>query len=154
MAYRSIPLNKGFSTKVDLDDYEFLMQWKWYISSWGYVIRKDPTTHKTITMHRVIMKAPKRTQLDHINRDKLDNRKFNLRFSTPSQNSTNRIRPKGKSGYRGVLWFAPMNAYQVRITSAGKRYFIGYFKDKIKAAKAYDKAARNLHTTFAVTNFK
>ncbi|MFA6069764.1 MAG: HNH endonuclease [Janthinobacterium sp.] len=75
---------------VDDDDYNYLMQWKW-CSSIGrtgenhYAVR----TTKTISMHKLLCNAPKGMYVDHINNNNLDNRKFNLRVVTASENQKN-----------------------------------------------------------------
>lgn len=84
-----ISLNGGiYSTKVDDDDYENLKSQKWYAGRARY-------THYVIArsgkhMHRILMGDPEGFVIDHINGDGLDNRRCNLRITTPSENSKNR----------------------------------------------------------------
>ena len=96
--------------------------------------------------------------IDHINRNRLDNRKCNLRMATQSQNNCNVSKYKNNtSGYKGV-YYAPYNnktnpwKAQIRINNKNKG--IGYFKTADEAAKAYDKMAIELHKEFAWLNFK
>ncbi|MCK5643692.1 MAG: HNH endonuclease, partial [Gammaproteobacteria bacterium] len=98
---------------------------------------------------------PNRTiEIDHANRNRLDNRKENLRQCTPSQNKWN-IGKRGNntSGYKGVCWKKDKQKWVACIRKDHKVTWLGHFKDKIKAAKAYDKAALELHGQFAVLNF-
>lgn len=71
--------------------------------------------------------------LDHINRDKLDNRIENLRLVTPSQNNAN----TDKGNNRNCYWNSRVGAYQVRVQYQGRFYHAGrYFKDITEARKA------------------
>lgn len=87
-----------------------------------------------------------------MNRDGLDNRRKNLRKATPTQQAINSLRVN-LTGYRGVWRVANRPGYAVGIRVAGKAEYLGYFKDKIQAAKAYDEAAKLYHGEFAVLNF-
>ena len=78
-------------------------------------------------------------EIDHINRDVLDNRKTNLRFVTHSQNIINaKIQSNNKSGHKGVSWAKHMNKWRAQIKDNGKTKHLGYFlniKDAIKIRK-------------------
>ncbi|MBA7655390.1 hypothetical protein ES703_63294 [subsurface metagenome] len=106
-------------------------------------------------MHRQIMNPPREMLVDHINYNGLDNRKANLRLATLTQNNrhTRRTMNPGSSKYKGVCWYNREKRWAVRITANGKNIPLGYFKDEIEAAKAYDKAARKYHGDFAALNF-
>ena len=111
----------------------------------------------TLKMHRQILRPPDHLFVDHMNHNGLDNRKANLRPATHSQNSFNRIistRGDLSSKYKGVAWNRCKKKWQARIGIYGKRKYIGYFKDEIEAAKAYDRAAKKYHAEFANLNFK
>lgn len=74
--------------------------------------------------------------IDHINRDKTDNRLNNLRFATPSQNSINSdVYSSNRSGVRGVTWHAGISKWQAQIGVAGKVVYLGSF-DRIEDAAA------------------
>jgi len=80
-----------------------------------------------------------------------------LRPATKSQNCINKpyIKQKGAhSKYLGVTWQKSINKWQAQIRANGIPRIIGYYNDEIKAAKAYDKAAKKYHKEFAVLNFK
>ncbi len=89
-------------------------------------------------------------QLDHINRDRADNRLVNLRPASQSQNSCNGVlRSTNKSGYRGVSWEKRKKKWQARIVKDRKQYLLGYFATKESAYDAYLEAASRLHGEFA-----
>ncbi len=143
---------------VDDEDYETLNKYSWYIQTNGYV-RHDTKNKKVrlmLTMHRLVMKAKKGQFVDHINLNKLDNRKSNLRFCTSSQNSIHIPKSrKTKSGFKGVFWY-PNNCksrpWQVGIGVKRKYLYIGNYATVEEAALAYNEAALKYHGKFAYLN--
>lgn len=100
------------------------------------------------------MNAEATDLIDHINGDGLDCRKVNLRPCNHAENMRNRARHKNnKSGYKGVYWREFCGKFAGQITCNGKREHLGYFTDKILAARAYDDAAKRLFGEFARLNF-
>jgi hypothetical protein len=136
-----------------------LMNWKWHFEN-GYARRKDyigcissKPTWKMFGMHRVVMKAPLGMQVDHINHNKLDNQKCNLRLATHQENMWNsKIQKNNKSGYKGVSWRKQCNKWQATIKKNYKDISLGYYKTKEDAALAYNNAARELFGQFAFLN--
>jgi hypothetical protein len=91
---------------VDKSDYDELTRYRWYATPNGYVYRnRDASGVKTgsVYMHRQIMKPASRLEVDHVNGNRLDHRRSNLRVVTRRQNLQNcRGRRVSESGYRGV----------------------------------------------------
>jgi hypothetical protein len=88
--------------------------------------------------------------VDHINRDTLDNRKQNLRICTHQENSCNLTkRENTTSKYRGVNYQKRRNNWRARITYKGKEYHLGEFNTEEEAFKARIKAEKDLHKEFA-----
>tara|TARA_R110000824_G_scaffold396554_1_gene598108 strand:- start:1212 stop:1535 length:324 start_codon:yes stop_codon:yes gene_type:complete len=104
-------------------------------------------------MQRFIMDAPKGMQVDHINRNPLDNRKSNLRICTNAENSYNTGPQKNNtSGYKGVSWRKDAKKWTAYIGHAPKSH-LGYFDTPEEAAKARDAKAKELHGEYAHLNF-
>jgi DNA polymerase-1 len=160
-AFCRIPLTQGQYAIVDPDDYRRLSKYKWHVAGRPgsqYAVSKDAknTEKPVIYMHREVIKAPDELLADHINRNSLDNRKANLRPATHAQNVQNRTKNrKGKysSKYKGVNWNRGHRLWQAEIKFNGNCMFLGSFESEIRAAKAYDRAAKRYHGEFAVLNF-
>jgi len=136
----------GFAL-VDDEDFGRLSQHKWYLSRAGYAIHgSNKNGIKSFEkMHRHIMNAKQGDFIDHIDRDKLNNQKTNLRFATQLQNAHNRSKKEGtKNNYKGVFFMKSINLFQSRCRMNGQDIFLGYYKTEIAAAYAYNKKAVEL----------
>lgn len=91
-------------------------------------------------------------QVDHINRDKTDNRIANLREASNGQNQANSI-ARGKSRFKGVSFSKANRKWRAAIKKNGNYKHIGFFKCEVEAARAYDATAQALHGGFARLNF-
>ena len=154
---KQIPLTQGKVSIVDDEDFEIVGRFKWYALKDGnhfYAVRnKKPSGTGTIWMHRIIMDCPKGKDVDHINRNGLDNRKGNLRVCTRGENLANTFTYKNnKSGFKGVSWYKKRNLWIAHITTNHKGITLGYFKDKYDAAKAYNESSLKYHKEFSVLN--
>jgi hypothetical protein len=143
--------NSGYSALVDDQDYDYLNKWKWQYHKAGYAQRATNTGGKYVCLllHRVLMNPPEGMVIDHINHNKLDNMRNNLRVCTPSQNGMNR---NGKNLYKGVSWNKRACKWQVKITVDKRLKHIGEYKDIIEAADAYNRAAKLYYGEFAALN--
>lgn len=91
--------------------------------------------------------------LDHINRNRADNRIENLRAANRSENNANsKLARTNKSGYKGVHWCARTRKWCMQIWFKGRRVRIVYFDCPELAGLAYDECARQLYGAFAHTN--
>ena len=104
-------------------------------------------------MGRFILNPPKTMQVDHINGNRLDNRRSNLRICTQSQNCTSRKPWKeNKTGYRGVN-LLPSGKWRAAVKVNQKKIHLGVFDSPKLAARAYDMYAKTLHNEYAMLNF-
>lgn len=93
-------------------------------------------------------------KVDHVNQNKLDNRKINLRSASNSQNAVNsKLYSNNSSGYRNVVLENKTGKFRARISIKGKQVHIGTFETAELAAAAYDRLARIHYKEFAVLNF-
>lgn len=153
---RKIKLSQGKYAIVDDNDFEWLNQWKWYLGSnkrYATRCKSRKLGKKRVYLHRLIMDAKKGEEVDHINGDKIDNRRENLRICTTMQNKHNyKIPITNTSGYKGVGWHKRDKKWTARIRVNYKLIHLGYYVDKIEAALAYNKAAIKYHKEFARLN--
>lgn len=108
----------------------------------------------TLFLHRTILNPSKEKVIDHIDHNGLNNRRSNLRICTQTQNVANQRKGKGSSNFKGVYWNKREQKWRAGIGYKGKDFHLGYFKDELEAAKAYDKAAKDLWGEFAKLNFE
>lgn len=115
--------------EVDDEDFGTLSQFTWRLHSKGYATRSESRDGKEyrLMMHREVLDAGA-LQVDHIDKDKLNNTKKNLRVATNSQNQHNADAKTGSiTGVRGVTWEAERNKYRARVMLDGKIIHLGRF---------------------------
>ena len=155
MAIKTIPLTKGKAAIVDARDFRFLNQWKWKAQKGKntYYASRCPNPGTTVLMHRVLLHPPAHLEVDHKNGNGLDNRRCNIRVGTSSQNRCNRSFQSGNASLlKGVSWNTLLSKWQARIAFRGQQFRLGLFTNKLRAAEAYNKAAKRLHGEFAFLN--
>lgn len=137
---------------VDECDEHLLLSRTWSLNGKGYVIH-NPFRKPATFLHHLILSPELGKQTDHVNRNKLDNRRLNLRNVTPSQNNQNQsVRSDNLVGYKGVSYVLGRGKYRVTIRVNKKRINVGRFDNPHDAARAYNKAATLYHGEFAVLN--
>ncbi|MDE5116453.1 MAG: AP2 domain-containing protein [Trichodesmium sp. St2_bin2_1] len=151
---KEILITRGQIVIVDEQDYEELSKYKWYLID-GFAARtiKKDDKRTTIYMHRVIMDAPMGVSVYHINHNKLDNQRKNLRLVKGSARMHRRPSVKHSSKYRGVYWCKDKRKWIAEIKVYKKQIRLGRFEVEKDAAIAYDEAARKYYGSLARTNF-
>lgn len=149
--YRS-DAKRHLKVMVDDEDYEFLNQYYWHADI-NNCVASSRGGRNRILIHRLIMNAPSNLEVDHIDGNRLNNQKNNLRLATSSQNKCNRgARKDNKSGYKGVSWHSQNSKWTARIKAGNVYKYLCLFNDIQDAVKAYNKAAIEYHKEFAFIN--
>lgn len=143
---KEIPLTKGKVATVSNNDYQYLSQWKWSAHKNGntfYAVRMatDPNgKRKFIYMHRVVGKRAGRrmnSEIDHKNRNGLDNQRSNLRAATHKQGGENQsVRKDNTSGHRGVYKHKRTGKWVAQIKHNGRNIYLGLYVNLKKAVSA------------------
>jgi hypothetical protein len=108
----------------------------------------------TLIMEELIGRSLKKDELvDHINQDKLDCRRSNLRMANRTQNNANKGKRKGTSSqYKGVSWSKKHEKWRCYIVIDRKLKHLGLFDDEKEAGLKYNKAAAEVFKEFATLN--
>jgi hypothetical protein len=130
-------------------DFDLVSSKTWYIANNGYpTMGREP-----ILLHRFLMNPPKGFQVDHIDGNKLNNQRENLRIVTPQQNRWNMWKNGGNtSKYKGVSWSKQLSKWVVHICKDRKVKHVGYFDSESEAALAYNECAKLAFGEFARLN--
>ena len=143
-----IKLSQNKEAIVSDQDFEWLSQFNWFFDG-NYAQRGE--NYKKVRMHNQIMGNSKGKFVDHINSNKLDNRRENLRIVTIQQNAWNMGKHKDSPiPFKGV--YKNGKNWIVRIWK-GKWYNFGTYSDMKKAARIYDARAKELFGEYAKLNF-
>lgn len=147
----SFPYQK---TLIDLDDVEKVKNIKWvYANTENNGYCEGKINKRFVRLHRFLMGIENlgtSFQVDHINNDRLDNRKSNLRICSNMQNSQNSPPSKNnKSGYIGVYWNPRNKNWMAKITANNIDYRLGSHWNIEDAIKARLKAEKELFGEFA-----
>lgn len=148
---QKIDLTKGKAALVDDADFEALSRYPWFLGKGGYAVRNSRgLIRRHIYMHREVLNTPTGLDTDHVNGNRLDNQRANLRVATRSQNMANsKVGKANRSGYKGVHFDTQRQKYRASIRIGGKLKHLGVFTSPEYAKAAYDDFAKNLHGDFA-----
>ena len=157
--YYIVANNTGSLSLVSAEDYDFLNKFNWTENPRGHLVRND--RGKVLMIHRVIaerMGLDLSCMIDHEDRNKLNNQRYNLRRANDSQNQYNSGKQcNNTSGYKGVTWDKHNRRWLSRIrftdnNGQQRRKHLGSFLSPEAAGEAYAHAANQLHGEFACTH--
>ena len=141
---------KGEEFYFDLEDYEKIKGYSWFRDGDKYIVYSSWKDRTYFYLHKIIMNATKEEIVDHINRNKVDCRKNNLRKCTEQQNSFNKgIKITNTSGVIGVSWRKDRQKWRAYITFNYEQVFLGYYRNKEEAIKVRLKAEKEYFGDFA-----
>lgn len=136
--YARIALHGGKYALVSIEDKSKLDGIRWYVDNYGYAVGYVIPLRKMVKMHRWILNAPKDRVVDHLNHDRLDNRRNNLRLITTELNSGHR-----KNKPKGVYYIKKKGKYLSQFCKNGKFKYVGWFSNKDEAEEAFNLAWEN-----------
>lgn len=149
--------SKGEQLLVDDEDFAMASRWTWRTIGKGYAARtvyqREGAVRRTnLYLHRALldMRTGDHRKVDHINGNKLDNRRSNLRICTTQENGWNSaIRSHNRSGFKGVMWEKRRRKWALYIKVDGKQKYLGLFDEPQRAHEAYCTAAHEHFGEFA-----
>lgn len=157
-----VPLTKGYTAVIDAADVALIDKWNWCALVQKRKDGSAPLVYakrdvylgngkaRPVLMHRLIFGDENCPQVDHQDRDGLNNRRRNLRAATRSQNMCNqRIGSRNASGHKGVSWHKRAAKWQAHIAVDGVKQYLGLFTEIEQAAEAYRLASLSAHGEFA-----
>lgn len=148
---KEIPLTQGLFAIVDIEDYEYLLQYNWHACKdhrTFYVHRNVKLANgkqTTVYMHQdIIGRPPPGYETDHKDGNGLNNRRSNLRNITHRQNTQNKKNIELTSHFLGVSWYKKYGKWLTQIQIGGKNKHLGYFEEELDAAAAYKDALKTI----------
>lgn len=150
-----VPLTKGYEAVVDAADLPLIANFSWRAlvkPNTVYAVCKDRNgpRPRMVLMHRRISGAAEAVEIDHRDKNGLNNRRSNLRDATHEQNSYNRKTHRhNSSGFKGVSRSG--RKWRADIRAAGESRYLGTYDTPESAASAYAQASRTLHGEFGST---
>lgn len=137
--------NEVARTMISLEYVGVVKDYKWYLKQEGYAFNKEIGY-----LHRLIMNPPKDMVVDHINQDKLDNRRDNLRICTDQENKLNHsIYSNNTSGASGVSWSKRYNKWEAQLQVNREVIYLGRYNTKEEAMEARRQAEIEYFGEFA-----
>jgi hypothetical protein len=155
---KEIRLTKGFVALVDDEDYDALSQYTWLLSPKGYARRRlvdrrsGKTTHTLMHRHILGLSNGDGNATDHIDGNRLNNQRINLRVCTQAENNRNRrVNGSSSTGFKGVFRRAraTRDRFVARIKFNRKNIYLGTFDTPEEAHQSYCAAAKRLYGEFA-----
>lgn len=145
--------DKNEAFYFDECNFDLIKQYKWHITSDGYVESYSKNRSRTL-MHCLVMDVSSNDDcfVDHIlgNKTRNDNRIYNLRIVTKSQNNMNRdVGKNNKSGFIGVCWDKKQEKWRAYIDANKKRFELGFYDYLEKAVQVRKLAEKMFHGDYS-----
>lgn len=125
-----------------------LDQLSWSLHSEGYGVNGDRSryAHRVVLERKIGRTIVRGERVDHINHDRLDNRRENLRVVTDKQNVEHRgvLNSNNTTGFRGVSWIAGKKHFRAEVTHGGQHICVGRFFTAEEAGAAAAKKRKDL----------
>ncbi len=141
-----IYLGHQIYTKIDEWNFDWLNQYNWYLGTKRCACTRIEGEYTY--MHRLIaesMGLNMQYEIDHEDRDPLNNKEENLRIANDSQQAMNRgLQRNNTSGYPGISWSKFHNKWKVRVKINRKVIYQKYFKNKIDAILDRERKAKEI----------
>jgi len=145
-------LPDGSQFVIDNQDYPLVSKYQWRITPHGYFMGTNGSGER-IFLHRLIMNPPEGKFVDHVDCNKANCRRSNMRICDKTQNNRNiGLQKNNQCGYKGVYWAADRSKWRAEITVDRRHIHIGSFDTAEEAADAYDEMCLLYFGEFARTN--
>lgn len=132
---------------IDIEDFEKIKEYCWSESAYNYIVAWDADTQTVIKMHTLLTMYD---ICDHIDRNRSNNRRYNLRPATVGENCRNiSVRVDNTSNIIGVSWGKKAQRWRAYIQHERNNMNLGYFVDKDDAIIARLKAEQKYFGEFA-----
>lgn len=151
--YVQVTLSDSQTMLCDIDIWEKVKDMRWTVNRQGYVqttTREGREKSRAVLFHSFVLKCDNTHVIDHINRNKLDNRKCNLRLATRAENSINSLSTHSSTGARGVyVDKRKKRKYIAYLSTNGKNHRIGSFFTLAEAKEARENAVVKKYGEYA-----
>lgn len=128
-------LESGDFFTIDRKDHALISKYRWWNDGHGYYVTSVNGKH--LFLHDLLLPSQPGVFRDHINRDKSDNQRVNLRYASAAENQRNRgLQRNNTSGFIGVSWHRRYGQYRALIECGGRSISLGRYAAPEEAARA------------------
>ena len=148
---KEVTLTRGKVALLDDEDFERVSAHKWCYMTAGYGARSvcQGKSKRIVYLHRFLLEAPDGKRVDHIDGNKLNNQRSNLRLCTHQENMQNSKQyANNTSGHKGVAFDKFTGSWKAYINVAGKTVHLGRFPTAELAAEYRNSMAEKVFGEF------